>query len=98
MILKKDNYVFGFIIGLLAPFLGFIGFKYTRLQSVSFMEALRFVRSEPSLLTAALSVSLLANAIIFTYYINSRIDKTAKGIFFATGIYGIIILLLKTFS
>ena len=97
MILKKDNYIFGFVIGLLAPFIGFIFFKYSRLQSLSFIESIQFIRSEPTLLTAALSVSLLANAIIFTYYINGHIDKTAKGIFFATGIYGIVMLLLKTF-
>jgi hypothetical protein len=97
MILKKDNYAFGFVMGLLAPCLGFVAFKYTRLQSIPFMEAVRFVLSEHALLSAALSVSLLANAAIFTYYINSHIDKTAKGIFFATGIYGIAILIIKTF-
>src|ERR1700741_3993618 len=98
MILKKDNYAFGFALGLLAPILGFVAFKYTRMQSVSFWDALTVFRSEHALLTAALSVSLLANAIIFTYYINAHIDKTAKGIFFATGMYGIGILLLKTFG
>lgn len=97
MILKKDNYAFGFIMGLLAPCLGFLAFKYTRLQALSLWESLEFIRLEPTLLSAALSVSLVANAILFTFYINAHIDKTAKGIFFATGMYGIIILILKTF-
>ncbi|HTB53504.1 MAG TPA: hypothetical protein VK718_12095 [Ferruginibacter sp.] len=97
MILKKDNYIFGFALGLIAPIFGFIIFKYTRFQGIPFMEVLTAVIQQHALLSAALSVSLLANAVIFTYYINKHIDKTAKGIFLATGIYGIAILILKTF-
>jgi hypothetical protein len=40
----------------------------------------------------------MANAILFTIYINSNIDKTAKGIFVATIIYALIALSLKTFG
>jgi hypothetical protein len=50
------------------------------------------------MLTIAISLSLLANAILFTIYINSHIDKTAKGIFAATIIYAITALGLKTFG
>jgi hypothetical protein len=37
----------------------------------------------------------MANAVLFTVYINSRRDRTAKGIFLATLIYGIGVLLVK---
>ena len=46
-------------------------------------------------LTAISSISLLANAILFTIYINSHRDKTARGIFAATLIYGIGVLVYK---
>ena len=100
MILKKDNFIFGFIMGMLAPFAGFAIFKYKKLGPLSYIEALQYLIAEPShrLLTVAISLSLLANAVLFTIYINAHIDKTAKGIFVATLIYGLTALSLKTFG
>ncbi len=100
MILKKDNFIFGFIMGMIAPFLGFIIFKYQKLSVFSYKEAFQFMIYEPghSMLTVAISLCLLANALLFTIYINSHIDKTAKGIFAATIIYAITALSLKTFG
>jgi hypothetical protein len=40
----------------------------------------------------------LANAILFTIYINTHRDRTAKGIFVATLIYGILVLTYKLIS
>ncbi|HMI80056.1 MAG TPA: hypothetical protein VK484_14750 [Ferruginibacter sp.] len=100
MILKKDNFVFGFIMGLIAPFAGFVVFKYTRLSSLSYFEALQYLFVQPGhrMLTVAISLSLMANAILFTIYINARIDNTAKGIFVATLIYAVTALSIKTFG
>ncbi len=100
MIFKKNNFIFGFILGLLAPLIGFIIFKYQKLGPLNFTEALQYLIVEPGhrLLTIAISLSLLANAVLFTLYINTHIDKTAKGIFVATLIYGLITLGLKTFG
>lgn len=100
MILKKDNFTFGFIMGLIAPFVGFLVFKYTNLKSLNYFEALQFLfqQSGHRLLTVAISLSLMANAILFTIYINARIDNTAKGIFVATLIYAITALSIKTFG
>jgi len=62
-------------------------------------ETLQFMLLEPGYrtLSAALSISLLLNATLFTIYINSRKDQTAKGIFFTTLVYGLIVLIIKTF-
>jgi uncharacterized membrane protein len=100
MILKKDNFIFGFIMGLAAPFLGFAIFKYKKLGPLSYTEALQYLFVEPGfrMLTIAISLSLLANAVLFTIYINAHIDKTAKGIFAATIIYALTALSLKTFG
>jgi hypothetical protein len=48
-------------------------------------------------LSVALSLSLLLNALLFTIYINSGRDHTAKGIFVTTLIYGLLVLSIKTF-
>ena len=100
MIFKKDNFIFGFLLGLVAPFAGFAVFKYTRLESLNYFEGIQYIITQPthSLLTAAISICLMANAILFTIYINARIDKTAKGIFVATLIYAVTALSLKTFG
>jgi hypothetical protein len=100
MIFKKDNFVFGFIMGLVAPALGVVLFKYTKLAALNFYEAMQFMILQPGhkLLTLAITLSLMANAILFTLYINAHIDKTAKGIFIATFIYAITAIVLKIVS
>lgn len=100
MNLKKDNFIFGFILGMVAPFAGFAVFKYTKLGPLNYFEALQYLFMEPGhrLLTVAISLSLMANAILFTIFINARIDNTAKGIFVATLIYALTALSIKTFG
>ena len=100
MIFKKDNFVFGFVIGMIAPILGFVIFKYTKLAVLNIKQAWQFMILQPghNVLTVAISLSLLANAVLFTLYINTNKDYTAKGIFAATLIYGLTALALKTFG
>ncbi len=100
MIFKKDNVVLGLILGILAPFLGLLVFKIFKFSVFSFKETFQFMMFEPGFrtLTVALSLSLLLNALLFTIYINSGKDNTAKGIFITTLIYGLVVLSIKTFS
>ena len=100
MIFKKDNFIFGFIMGMIAPILGIVLFKYTKLAALNFYEAMQFMVLQPghNLLTLAITLSLMTNAILFTLYMNAHIDKTGKGIFVATFIYAITAIVLKMFS
>ena len=100
MIFKKDNLIFGMILGLIAPMLGFLIFKWYKFGIFSMKEFLQFLYVEPGFRTLSvdMSLSLLANAAVFTFYINSAKDNTAKGVFVTTAIYGFIILLIKTFA
>lgn len=99
MFLKKDNFLMGLGMGFLAPALGILAFKMVKFKMFSFKETISFMFLEPgyNTLTAALSLSLLLNALLFTIYINSRKDKTAKGIFVTTLVYGLFVLIIKTF-
>lgn len=63
--------------------------------TISFGEYFYVLRTNKPLLTAISSISLLANAVLFTIYINTHRDKSAKGIFVATLLYGIIVLVYK---
>lgn len=95
----KDNLKLGLALGLLAPIVGLLIFKFTKFAAYSFQETIWYMLKEQGYrtLTAQLSVSLLLNALFFTLFINAKKDKTAKGIFFTTLIYGLFILLVKTF-
>ena len=98
MIFKKDNFIFGMTIGFVAPLLGLLLFKMYKFKVFSYRETFQFMLLEPGFktLTVGLSLSLLLSALMFTLYINSGRDKTAKGIFVTTMIYGLFILIVKT--
>jgi hypothetical protein len=94
-IFKKDNFIFGLAIGFIAPLIGFMIFKLYKFQGLTLTEMLQWMKFNPNLITVSISVSLMANAILFTIYINGLRDKTAKGIFVLTVIYAIIAMIFK---
>ena len=95
MILKKDNLKFGMVLGLLGPILGLMVVYLVSYRSFSFGEFFNFFITDNKRITSIGALSLLANAVLFTLYINTHRDSTAKGIFLTTVIYGIGILVLK---
>ena len=95
MIFKKDNFIFGIALGIIAPMIGFLVYKLVKFKALSLSEMFQWMKMNPSLITVAISVSLMANAILFTIYINGYRDKTAKGIFIITMIYAAIALVFK---
>ncbi len=95
MIFKKDDFIFGIALGLIAPLIGFLLYKFVKFKEFSLADMFQFLKSNPNLISVFISVSLLANAILFTIYINGHRDKTAKGIFIITIIYAIIAMIFK---
>lgn len=99
MIFKKDNLKLGIAIGLVAPLLAMLIYYYWKLSgAMSISEYVYLLRTNKPVLTGVSSISLVANAIFFTIYINTNRDKTAKGIFVATLAYGIAVLVYKLIS
>jgi hypothetical protein len=98
MIFKKDNFLFGALLGILGPIAGFAIFKLLKYRMFSLKEMYQWMTLNHNLITAWISVSLFANALLFTLYVNARIDKTAKGIFLVTVIYAVTALLIKFFG
>ncbi|MCO6496198.1 MAG: hypothetical protein J5I50_00910 [Chitinophagaceae bacterium] len=92
---KKDNFIFGLVLGWIAPVIGFLIYKLIKFKLYTLEEMFHFLKENPNLITSYISVSLLANAVLFTVFINGRKDKTAKGIFVFTVIYAIIALIYK---
>ena len=98
MTLKKDNFWLGTLIGLVGPVIGFAIFKLIKYRNFSLKEMYQWMTLNHNLITAWISVSLFANALLFTLFVNSRIDKTAKGIFAVTVLYAVTALLIKFFG
>ena len=96
MILKKDNLRLGIVLGLVAPILSLVIYYFYKFSSAySFKEFLVFIRDNKTQITAISVPCLFLNILLFTIYINSRRDQTAKGVFAATLIYAIVALLFK---
>jgi hypothetical protein len=98
MIFKKDNLRLGLVLGLIGPLLGLVVIYFIKFPSYDFKEFLDVFMHNNRLITSIGSLSLLANAILFTIYVNTHRDNTAKGIFIITLFYGVGILLLKLFN
>ena len=95
MIFTKDNLRLGLALGLIGPLFGLVIIYFVKFPSYPFMDFLTYFMNDNRMITSVGSLSLLANVILFTVYINTHRDNTAKGIFVITLIYGIGILILK---
>lgn len=94
--LKKDNLRFGMLLGFIAPLLSLIVYYFIKFYPLfSVKDCLEFIAANKNLITAISVPCLVLNIALFTFYINTRRDKTAKGIFTITLIYAIGALLLK---
>lgn len=92
----KDDLRLGLFLGFIAPIVGMLLYYMVQFRnSITFGEFFHIILVQRTLLTAIVSVSLVANAAIFTFYINKRLDQTAKGIFIATCVYGVASLIWK---
>lgn len=98
MIFTKDNLKLGLVLGFMGPLLGLVLIYFVRFPSYPFMDFLDYFIHDNKMITSVGAMSLLANAILFTIYVNTQRDLTAKGIFIVTLIYGITILILKLFN
>jgi hypothetical protein len=93
----KDKYIVGIIVGLLLPFLGFIGFYKWRFDFIPVNEFFVLLGQQKSVLSAMISVSLVLNGAALTFFFNKEKDKVAKGIFITTIVYAIVALSVKWF-
>ena len=93
--LKQDDLKLGLVIGLIMPVVSFFGYYLWKFRLYSFGEFLYALRTNKPLVTALTIPCLLLNIVIFTLYINSRRDRTAKGVFAVTLVYAIVALLFK---
>jgi hypothetical protein len=93
---KRDDIKFGLLLGFLAPLISLVIYYLARfypLYTVS--DFFNFVVSTPNQVTAITVPCLVLNIALFTFYINSHRDQTAKGIFAVTLVFAIGALVFK---
>lgn len=96
-ILKRDDLKLGLVLGLLMPIIGIFIFYYWRFSSASFVEFWNYLTSQSNknLITSLSVICMFLNVVLFTIYINTKRDQTAKGIFAVTVVFGIAALVFK---
>lgn len=92
---KKDTLKFGLLLGFLAPLISMVIYYFIRFREFSVMDVLGLMAREKNQITAITIPCLVLNIALFTFYVNTQRDKTAKGIFAVTIVYAITALALK---
>ena len=96
--MKRDNFILGLIIGLIFPMIAFvliyIFWFYDRMTIQHFIGTLR---AREDMLAGIMSLSLILNLPIFFVNIWALRYNIARGVIFATMLYGIVIIYLKLF-
>lgn len=85
----------GLLLGFLLPIIIFLIIYLVRFSDNSLDDFISTFASQKSLITFFGVWCLVANIALFTYYVNTQKDRTAKGVFAMTLVYGIGILLAK---
>ena len=93
--LKRDSIRLGIVLGFLAPLLSMVIYYFVKFSAFSVGDTLTFIKNNKNLITAICVPCLILNIALFTIYINTRRDKTAKGIFAITLVYAIAALVIK---
>jgi hypothetical protein len=93
---RKDNLRFGMLLGFIAPLLSLIVYYFVKFYPLYTVgDFFTFVQQNKTQITAISVPCLILNIALFTFYINTHRDKTAKGVFAITLVYAIVALLLK---
>jgi len=94
--LKKDNLKLGLLLGFIAPLVSLVIYYLVKFYPLfTINDFITLIKQNKNQITAISVPCLLLNIVLFTIYINSHRDNTAKGIFVITLIYAILALLLK---
>jgi hypothetical protein len=94
--LKRDDIRLGLVLGFIAPIISLAIYYFVKFYPLfSIGDFFGFFSKNRNQVTAVSVPCLVLNIALFTLYINSHRDQTAKGIFAVTLIFAIAALLLK---
>jgi uncharacterized membrane protein len=90
-----DNLKLGLLLGFLTPMICLVIYYYWKVSPNSWSTFFNYLFQEKRLLSSLTVICLLPNIALFTLFINTQRDKTAKGIFAFTVVFAIASLLFK---
>lgn len=85
----------GFFIGLVMPLIGFLIVYLILFKGAGLGSVLNGLARNPKDAAKVLSLSILANVLPFVLLTNRRLDYGARGVFIATMLYAVVIVLLR---
>ena len=91
---KWDRFWVGFVIGLIGPMIGILGFYVMRFSDYTFAQYIAMVKY-PSVLSPLLSFGAIFNLFFFFPFIWNDYYNAGRGVIGATFIYAIPILITK---
>ncbi len=95
--MQRDNYFFGFILGVIIPILGVLmvyAFRYMG-KDISLEQFWHLMQDNPRTISSTLSLGLIACIPLFTFFRNRKLYKTLYGSFIAVAIYAIIVIIYR---
>ena len=93
--MRINQPIVGFIFGVLSPVVGLLVVYFIFNRELSVGQFISQLSHNHKLLSKMMSLSLLANAVPFVLLTNRRLDYAARGVFIATMLYALAIVLLK---
>jgi len=93
--MKRNVPVFGVLIGLVTPLVGFVIMYFIWGHGMPFNTFIRTLINNHDTASKVLSLALLLNLLPFSLYTRKRLDYTARGILVATMLYAVFIVLIK---
>jgi len=92
--LRSDSKLLGFLIGLVLPLVGIMLF-WTVAPRPGGLNDIRALADHPDVVSAVISIGLLANLPAFFLFYRRKWDESARGVIMATFLYAIPIVYIK---
>jgi hypothetical protein len=93
--MRRNNAIFGCIIGLVLPLLGMVIVYLILFKGFTFDLYLSRIFSDGRIAAKVITLSILTNVVPFIFYTNRKLDLTGRGLLVATMLYAVLIVLLK---
>lgn len=91
---RSDSKLLGFLIGLVLPVVGVLLF-WTVAPRPGGLTDIMALTEHPSVISAIISIGLLANLPAFFFFYRKQWDESARGVIMATFLYAIPIVYIK---